>query len=619
MEINIKNVLKKIFVIFSFLLLSILTDIFIFNYKQFTISKNEKGLHFIKNYEINDIENNKKSIDIKLEKNYIHKLRIQYDTLSDVPITIQYLELDYYNKNQKSEQSDIFDNEVQELISNFDNTVSEIHIIYDNQYSIKINNIMIDNRFQLNGFRILFIFSCFVLIYLFYLFYKEGFKTEKIYKYYFIISMIIGTTSIILQPSATYYSWDDQIHFKNVYEMKAGNLQWDIGEFSMIDATPLGRDSINSIEEQIQQFKYYDLKQQSTYQSIGGRFISYNKIAYIPSAIGYHFCDKIGLPFVVCFKFGKIINLFAFAMIMAYAIKISKVGKRLLSVIGLLPSVMFLACQYSYDPAVISGITLALVILINWFIDRNCKVNFKSMLLFIVSILYGCFPKAIYIPLILLFLFIPQSRFQDKKQCRILKGGIFIICLFILYTFISPANLSSTNGDLRGGNTSVSSQIKLIFSYPIGYIRILKDTMFDSFFSMMLGRGSLGGYAYLGDISYNCYYLILLTLLFVGLTDTNEKQLKLHQKILIIVVILGIITLIWTALYLSFTPVGFTTINGVQPRYFIPFIFPFLMCMQSSKIKNKICEKKYNTIVLLIMSLVLLISIYQLVLRIFCF
>lgn len=619
MKRNIKNVLKKLCVIFFLLLLSVFLDIFVFNYKQFIIPKSEKGIHSIKSYEVNDIENGKKSIDIKLEKKYIHKLRIKYSTLKDVPITIQYNELDYYNKNKKSEHRDSFDNEVNELISNFDNKISAIHILYDSKSSLKINDILIDNSFRLNGFRILFVFSCFSLIYLFCLFYKEGFKTKNLYKYYFIVTMIIGTTSIILQPSATYYSWDDQIHFKNAYEIKSGNLQWNIGEFSMIDATPLGRNSIGSIEEQIQQLKYFDLQQKSTYQSVGGRFISYNKISYIPSAIGYHLCDKIGLPFVVCFKAGKIMNLFAFAIIMAYAIKISKVGKRLLSVIGLLPSVMFLACQYSYDPAVISGITLALVFLVNWFIDKSCKVDFKSMLLFVFAILYGSFPKAVYIPFILLFLFVPQNRFEDKKQCKILKFGIVMICLLMLYTFISPASLSTTSGDLRGGNTSVGSQMKLIFSYPIGYIRILKDTMIDNFFSMMFGSGALGGYAYLGNISNNCYYLVLFTLLFVGFTDTNDLHLKKYQRCLIVLAGFCIITLIWTALYLSFTPVGFTTINGVQPRYFIPFIFPFLMCIQSSKMKSHICEIKYNTIVLLIMSLVLLTSIYQLVLKVFCF
>ena len=66
MKRNIKNVLKKLCVIFFLLLLSVFVDIFVFNYKQFIIPKSEKGIHSIKSYEVNDIENGKKSIDIKL-------------------------------------------------------------------------------------------------------------------------------------------------------------------------------------------------------------------------------------------------------------------------------------------------------------------------------------------------------------------------------------------------------------------------------------------------------------------------------------------------------------------------------------------------------------------------
>ena len=83
--------------------------------------------------------------------------------------------------------------------------------------------------------------------------------------------------------------------------------------------------------------------------------------------------------------------LLSYALIMGYAIKISKIGKRLLCVIGLIPTSMFLASEYSYDPAVMSGITLAMVILINWFLDKKEKITFKTMFIFIASILYASF------------------------------------------------------------------------------------------------------------------------------------------------------------------------------------------------------------------------------------
>lgn len=612
------KMLKQLSIISVILVLSVLIEIFGFNFKQFTLSKTSKGIININNYKVSDVSNNKKSIDIKLKNQYINKLVVEYSAKKDIPIVIKYKEFDYYKKIKTNEFEDKIDNETNQLVDNIKNNVKEIHILYDKKYNLDLKKISIDNRFQLNWFRVFFVFSFIFSFYLLYVFYKKGFKSKNLHKYYICMAMLLGITFIVLQPSATYYSWDDQIHFKNVLDLRSGSIKWNIGEFSMIDASPIGRDSIDSAEEQINQMKYLNQHKGSTFQSVGSRFVTYNKIAYIPSAIGYYLAKFLGLPFSICFKMGKVTNLLAFVLIMAYAIKISKLGKRLLCVIGLMPMLLFIATQYSYDPAVISGITLALVILLNWFTDKNSKVDFKSMLLFIVAILYGAFPKAVYVPFILLFLFVPKDRFRNERERIILKLGIIFIFVLVLYTFVSPASLSNSVGDERGGDTSVGNQLKLIISHPIGYINVLKDTFIDQFLLKIFGNTG-GKLAYVGYITSNCTYITLFVLLFVGITDTENNTLKNNHRCLIVLDLLGVILLVWTALYLSFTPVGLNTINGVQARYFIPFIFPLIICFQSRNIKNKIAEKRYNTMIFALMNLVVLLSIYEIVLKVFCY
>ena len=49
---------------------------------------------------------------------------------------------------------------------------------------------------------------------------------------------------------------------------------------------------------------------------------------------------------------------------MSYAIKITNIGKKLISFIELMPSSIFFATQYSYDPSVTVGITLGIVVLL---------------------------------------------------------------------------------------------------------------------------------------------------------------------------------------------------------------------------------------------------------------
>ena len=62
--------------------------------------------------------------------------------------------------------------------------------------------------------------------------------------------------------------------------------------------------------------------------------------------------------------------------------------------------------------------------------------------------------------------------------------------------------------------------------------------------------------------------------------------------------VLGVMYLIWTALYLSFTPVGLGHINGVQARYYIPLLLLIATLSFNNKIKLKMTQKCYNVIII---------------------
>ena len=263
---KLKKVIKAISILMLILVISILFDFLIFNRKQFTLKKEDKGIITIDNYTTNDLDDNKKSIEIKIDKKYINKLRIKYSAKDDIPIKIQYIGKDYYNKDKTNEVADTLDNETDELIYNIKDNVKKINIIYDNKYSFELKNISIDNTFKLNPLRIFFVFSILFLALTLFSFYKKGFKTDNLYKYFIIVASILGITFIIIQPSATYYSWDDQIHFEYMLELKGSTITWNVGEFSMIDPSSIGRGSIDSLEEQINQMDYLNKAKSSNYQ-----------------------------------------------------------------------------------------------------------------------------------------------------------------------------------------------------------------------------------------------------------------------------------------------------------------------------------------------------------------
>lgn len=81
------------------------------------------------------------------------------------------------------------------------------------------------------------------------------------------------------------------------------------------------------------------------------------------------------------------------------------------------------------------------------------------------------------------------------------------------------------------------------------------------------------------------YFIVLC---FVGLTQgavVDKKTNLIKYKIVDLFIILIVILLIWTSLYLSFTPVGANVIDGVQSRYYIPLFLPVFFMMWNNKFK----------------------------------
>ena len=71
------------------------------------------------------------------------------------------------------------------------------------------------------------------------------------------------------------------------------------------------------------------------------------------------------------------------------------------------------------------------------------------------------------------------------------KGLIVLLCLAMMMTFMIPAAGGGMEGDVRGGNTDVTSQMMLIFAHPISYARVLWQNFYESSNSLLLEQTGL--------------------------------------------------------------------------------------------------------------------------------
>ncbi len=610
-----KRLLIILSVFLSCTLIASLVEVFIFNFQSLTLDQSSQSIPEL-SFEL-DKGKEENTIHVDLDNYFVNKLHINYETKENIDYSLSYTHAGLYNKETtETIEADKFEKAFSSATINIGQTVSNLSIKYPSESSLKITQISVDNNFHFNIFRTIFILLVLMLIASLILFYRAGFKTEKLHIYFAVVASLLGLMFITAQPASTFTSWDDQIHFQTAVDWFGGNTTYSSGEYNLSNVdieNSVGRNSISSVEEKQTQIDYFNSSTDPGYTSSNSRLSFIGKLPYFPMALGYNLAKLLHLPFTICFYIGKIFNLLFFVILTAYAIKTIKIGKRLLAVIALIPTSIFLASSYSHDPIIFSGIVIFFAHLVNLYIDKKSRLDFQTALIMLSAISLACLAKPVYAPFILLMLLIPKDRFSIPSKSTFIKIGFICITLLLL---VSPIFNGGVSTDTRGSNTSFGGQLSLIISHPLDYLTILKNNALDGFFARTFSINTLTSFAYLSKMSAesNFYFIIVLLLVFTCLTDNKDNRLSKIQRLAIFTSMLPVIALIWTILYLSYTEVGSEVILGVQGRYFIPLFLPLLLIIQPKNIQNSISPKLLNLISLAIPAFIIIISIYNLIL-----
>jgi uncharacterized membrane protein len=529
---------------------------------------------------------------------YINKFDFNYNIQNPVNWTMKIRYFDYYgNISEKSISGTMFD-KINVFSEPLNAKILSMKISFDG--NVNLNRFYVNNN--INYFPRVFIVLIGIEITILLLIKNKRLIKTNLEFLFLIIALVGGSTEIILTPVGSGISWDDEIHFANVYNM-----------FNKLDSDSTIAlknhyinifDKINTVEEEKAYVDYLNTHNSEKYLVDGNYSFNFSKIVYVPQAILFKLLNIVNLPIVISFIICKFLNLILYTILIFYAIRKTPIGKHLMLIIALIPTSVFMASNYSYDPPITSLILLSMSLFLNEYLGNNKKINVNNILISVVCMTVACCPKAVYTPLLLFYMLIPQERFESKKSSIFFKFLIIFLLLLMMSTFILPTLTTNVGGDPRGGNTSVSGQMKNIINSPLSYIYILKDNAWNQFLFKFFGTDTITLMAYLPVAkSNNIYYLFIIVFMYCLFHFREKVSLNKNYNILCFILCFGIILLIWTALYLSFTPVGSLSINGVQSRYFIPLLFPILINFLP---KSKSNFDNYDNSKLLIFSLMLI-------------
>lgn len=461
--------------------------------------------------------------------------------------------------------------------------------------------------FETFNYKVFILIAAFLLVVIAFIRNKAYVKT-KAEIIVFKIILVMGMAMIIIMPPK-HGSWDIDSHYK--WALSASSLgktyisQADFDFYSLNTETFPG--------EELETSETYEKKLNEEYKIYVETYYGEISIAHIPAGVGIALARFFGMPFSVVYRAGEAFNLLAYALLCYLAIKKLKSGKMIAAVVALFPTNIFLASCYSYDWWVTGLTMVGMAYFIGNCQQKEGSITTKDTVIMVASFALACIPKQVYIMFMLVPFFMPGRKIENKKKYyAICSAGL--VFLFLSFAIRSMGSLGGT-GDTRGGAVNPQEQLQGIFADIPNYAFIMFNFLMD-YFSLGNMAEYINNFAYYGMAGFGAQICTVLMIV-VACTDKNEFDInasRWYLKVYMVITFVATSALMASAMYISFTPVGLNTINGCQPRYLIPLIYPLLATIGSGKITNKMNRYIYNYAVLGLMSLTVLYCIFDTIL-----
>lgn len=313
---------------------------------------------------------------------------------------------------------------------------------------------------------------------------------------------------------------------------------------------------------------------------------NYTPILYIAPAIGIALARILGGSIIDVYILGRIFNLILYGALACVAIKILPYKKNIFAVIFLMPLSLLLAATYSVD-----GIC---IVLVSIFIAYCLKLkkekeaislkDFFILLCVFVLLLLAKSMAYVFVALIIFMLPLIQTLKKNKKYLPVIITIAIISAILIGFLAIYVKNTKITSDTRAAGATNVSEQLENMIHNPVFTLKVIGLHILNTLFNFnWITQLHLD--VFFGTTSMAVSIPLVLFVLYIALTE-DDYHFKIKDRIIMIVSFL--LTMIMTSmvLYISFTPVGSTTIAGYQTRYILPMLSLILFSISTKKVKS---------------------------------
>lgn len=310
---------------------------------------------------------------------------------------------------------------------------------------------------------------------------------------------------------------------------------------------------------------------------------AYSPIPYLPPAAGIRVAEALDLSVGGMVLATRWAGLLAYLLIVGFALRVLR-GHRvqwLAFTVAVLPIALFQAGTVTADT-----VTNALALLVSALVvkglflgERLTKPETVAALAATV-LLPVCKPT--YVLIAMLPVLIPARRFGfgDGERVAVWQrvlpwaaAGVGAVAFAVWMKIAAPTGdgMSLMRPEKQWGTVRPGDQLHGILSDPFHFLRVFGDSIarrdqlwFTQFFGQL-------GFSYVEVPALTILAGLLAFGMSLGVAERfSPSGANRRRTWLVLLTIAASVAMIYVTLYMSFTPVGYFMIDGVQGRYFVP-------------------------------------------------
>ena len=467
----------------------------------------------------------------------------------------------------------------------------DITLLTEDELTPEDVQIEISAKLQFSFLRAAFFAVCLFTVYILFFAGKDvyAFLKKKPEWFFAIFTLMLGGL-IIEGLGSNMVGYDEYVHAKSAYKLSFGStIETTEAAMQMVGNNlpyfnnPEERELVEAYEDKVNDPDYIapDIGHQSRLPRTETR-------VYYPMAAGFYLGRVLHTGFVDMMELARLGNLLCYIFIVFWAVKKAKGYQMVVAAIGMFPNNVFIASSLSYDMLVNAGLLLGYVLLLNEILTPDEKIKPSNAFFMLFSFMAGCLSKPVYIVMSLMLLFLPKKKFQNRVSEIVFKTALLFLNGLMIYNIFFPTPVSGGDyalvsnsayaGDKRSIGTSTVGQLQFVMSNPLQYAVILLRSMFDMLMDYTVKGNPFVSYGYMGAAGYLTNWLMIALGLFAALFANVKTSIRKGMGALTHLMNFGVVAIVFSSMYISYTAVGSSNILGVQGRYVIPLFLPFLSC-----------------------------------------